>query len=266
MKVSVITPSFNSAAFIAQTIESVLAQRGTFDGDLEYIIVDGASRDDTLSRIAAYGDRIDRVVSEPDHGPADAINKGFALATGDFIAWLNADDFYEPGALSRLLATASRRPGRAFYFGRCRIVDGEGREIRRPITRFKEAFFPFSCRATLQTINYVSQPATFFSAAAVRQAGSLRTDMKAAFDYDYLLRLWRVGGASAIRGPAVSNFRWHPGSISGQGFRQQFREEYEAAAADAGRLSPQAILHLAVRHSIVAIYALMEKRRMNRGR
>ena len=261
MKVSVVTPSYNSAAFIAQTIESVLSQRGTFDGDLEYIVVDGASQDGTLDEIRKFGDRIDRVVSEPDRGPADAINKGFALATGDFVAWLNADDYYEPRALARMLAAAERKPGRAFYFGRCRIVDGGGREIRRPITRFKEAFFPFSCRATLQTINYVSQPATFFSAAAVRQAGPLRTDMKAAFDYEFLLRLWRAGGAAAIPGPAVSNFRWHPGSISGQGFRRQFKEEYEAAAADAGRFSPQAILHLAVRHSIVAIYSLMEKRR-----
>ncbi len=257
MKVSVITPSFNSGKFIEKTLKSVLAQRENAGAEIEYIVMDGGSTDDTPAIVAKYGTAIDKFVSEPDNGPASAINKGFRLATGDFIAWLNADDVYEPGAIRRMLDCAKRKPGRALYFGRCRIVDLEGREIRKPITRFKNAFFPFSSRPLIQTVNYVSQPASFFAADAVRKAGFLREDLKAAFDYEYILRLWRHGGASVIPGGPVSNFLWYPGSISGQTFKRQFKEEFEAAVADAGRFSPQALLHYFVRLGIVGIYSLM---------
>ena len=261
MKISVITPSFNCGRFIEATIRSVLAQRANGGAKVEYIVVDGASSDGTPAILERYRREIDVVVSEPDRGPADAINKGLRLATGDYIAWLNADDLYAPEALARLLDRARRRPGRALYFGRCRIVDAGGAEIRRPITRFKNAFFPFSCRPLIQTINYVSQPAAFFSAAAVREAGFLREDLKAAFDYDYVLRLWRIGGGCVIPGPPVADFRWHPGSISGQTFRRQFQEELDLACADAGRWSPQALLHRLVRFGIVTIYGWMAARR-----
>lgn len=262
MRISVITPCFNCCRFLPATINSVLAQRAPLARlgvDLEYIIVDGASTDDTPNILSHYRPSIQHIISEPDNGPADAINKGLNLASGDFIAWLNADDFYTPNALPRFISCATRKPNRALYFGRCKIVNEDASaEIRKPITQFKNAFFPFSCQPLIQTINYISQPASFFSAAAVRKVGFLRTDLKAAFDYDYILRLWHHGGAAVIPGPPISNFRWYPGSISGNSFALQFKEEFEAARSDAGNFAPQTVLHFLVRHSIVTIYRTMQ--------
>ena len=260
MKVSIITPNFNGERFIEKTITSVLAQREP-GVEIEYIVVDGASHDRSLEIIRPYRDQIDLVISEPDHGPASAINKGLRRASGELIGWLNADDVYHPGTLRRAAAVMTQHPDAALCFGRCRVINEEGLEIRRGITRFKEAFFPFSCHFVIQSINYISQPATFFRRTALEKAGLLREDLKAAFDYDLTLRLWRQGGACRIPGPPVSDFRWHPGSISGSAFRRQFKEEFDIAAADAGRCSLQALAHWFVRWGIVGSYTLMQKKR-----
>ena len=261
MKISVVTPSYNSGAFLEATIRSVLEQRDS-GVDVEYIISDGGSTDESLSIIERYRDQIDVVISEPDDGPADAINRGFKHATGDVMAWLNADDVYCPGALARVRDAFEGHPGKAICFGHCPMMDEQGGEIRGAITSFKEFFYPFSCRFLVQSINYVSQPAMFFRRSAWEQAAMwLRTDMVAAWDYDMILRLWRHGGAARIANPALAQFRWHPASISGQHFGRQFKEEFDVAVADAGRFSPQVALHWCVRWGIVGIYSLMAARR-----
>ena len=261
MRISIVTPSYNTGAYIEGTLKSVLMQRGTGGFDLEYIVVDGGSTDGTAGILERYRSELAHLIIEPDNGPASAINKGMRLATGDILAWLNADDRYHPGTLARVAEAFRHHPDRALCFGRCRIVDEEGREIRRGITRCKELLFPFSYRPLIQTVNYVSQPALFFSRHAWQCAGELREDMCAAFDYELLLRLWRHGGAIRLGGAPLSDFRWYPGSISGRNFERQFREEWEAAAADAGRFAPQTLLHALVRRGIVACYRDMARRR-----
>lgn len=261
MRISVITPSYNSGRFIEATLESVLSQATRAGLEVEYIVVDGGSTDDTRSILERHRTAFTHLIVEPDHGPASAINKGMRLATGDILAWLNADDRYLPGALLRVADAFANKPNRALCFGRCRIVGEQGREIRRGITHFKDSLFPFSCRPLIQTINYVSQPALFFSRRAWQQTGELRENMQAAFDYEFLLRLWRQGGGMHLAGEPLAEFRWHPGLISGQTFEQQFREEWEAAAEDAGRYSPQVLIHALVRRGIVAIYRHMARKR-----
>src|SRR5438132_1158551 len=96
LKISVVTPSYNQGHFLRETIESVLGQQGDFN--LEYIVMDGASSDDTVAILKSYGQRI-QWKSEKDNGQTAAINEGFKRATGDVIAWINADDVYLPGAL-----------------------------------------------------------------------------------------------------------------------------------------------------------------------
>ncbi len=256
LKVSIITPSYNGAQFVERSIQSVIRQRE--DGvQLEHLIIDGGSTDGTLEIFERYAADIDVLLSERDRGPADAINKGLRRATGDVVAWLNTDDWYYPGALRRVVDAMAEHPEKALGFGRCTIVNENDDEIRRGITRFKEAFFPVSSRFTIQSINYISQPAMFFRRSAMDRVGLLREDLKAAWDYEFILRLWRQGGGFHIPGPPLSAFRWHTNSISGQHFRQQFKEEYEVAVADAGRLSLQALLHYGVRWGIVGIYSLM---------
>ncbi len=265
MKFSIITPNRNGARYLETAIRSVLAQR-TAELAVEYIVADGGSTDDSLAIIERYRDQIDWVTSEPDGGPASAINKGVRRATGDVMAWLNADDMYYPGALLRVAKVLETNTTAALGFGRCRIINGEGQEIRRGITRFKEVFFPVSSRFAIQSLNYVSQPAMFFRRTAQERVGLLREDLEAAWDYEFLLRLWRQGGAVRVAGEPLAAFRWHESSISATQFHRQFKEEYEVAAADTGRFAPQALLHYGVRAGIIGIYAWMAWRRRHAQR
>ena len=256
MKFTIITPNKNGGRFLEETIRSVISQKGS-GVDLEYIVIDGGSTDDSLKIIRHYEQDISQIISEPDRGPVSAINKGLRLASGEVVAWLNADDRYHPGALQKVAKVMAAHLKRALCFGACRIIDEEGREIRRGITRFKESFFPLSSRFTIQCLNYISQPALFFRHSALEAAGYLREDMVAAWDYDLTLRLWRQGGAAHVPGPPLADFRWHPGSISARKFGVQFREEFHAAARDAGWPAPQTWIHGIVRWGIVGAYTLM---------
>ncbi|OQX13528.1 MAG: hypothetical protein BWK76_16025 [Desulfobulbaceae bacterium A2] len=263
MRCSVVTPNYNGAAFLERTITSVLAQAGP-EVELEYIVVDGGSSDGSLAIIDRYADGITQRIVEPDSGPANAINKGLRLASGDIISWLGADDVYFPGTLARVVAAAQHSPRAGMWFGRCPIIDGEDQEIRQGITHFKECFFPFSARFTFQCINYLSQPALFFSRPALDRALPLREDMVAAWDYDFLLRIWQSGPAQFVPGPPLAAFRWHQSSISGRHFHTQFREELEAVRRESGSWSPQSLIHSLVRWGIVGAYSLMAAQRRAR--
>ncbi len=256
MRFSVITPNRNSGVYLEDAIKSVLDQRNS-GVELEYIIIDGGSTDGSRGIIDKYKSEIGTIISEPDHGPTSAINKGLSLATGDMLAWLNADDRYYPGALKRVVETMAHHPSKALCFGHCPIIDEHGMEIRIWITRFKELFFPVSSRFTMQCLNYISQPAMFFRRSAYEKAGPLREDLTCAWDYDFILRLWRHGGAVRLHNPPLALFRWHEESLGGRYFKTQFKEELDIAAQDAGRYSMQALLHLGVRWAIVWIYSGM---------
>lgn len=266
MKFSVITPNYNGGRYLDKAIRSVLDQRK--EGiELEYILVDGKSTDGSLDIVEHYRDEIDTIVVEADTGPANALNKGFALATGDVISWLNADDIYYPGALGRVATVLEAKPAASFCFGKCPIIDEEGDEIRHGITRFKELFFPISSQFVFQSINYVSQPSLFFRRQILDESAQyLREEMVAAWDYEWFLRLWHYGPGVLVPDGPVAAFRWHSGSISGQHFRTQFKEELDAALEDAGNWSLQAFLHRGVRLGIIGSYSLMAWLRSTRER
>lgn len=255
MRFSVITPNYNSAAYLEQTIQSVLKQGR--DVELEYIIVDGGSSDGSIDIINRHRAELAHCIIEPDDGPADAINKGFALATGDVVSWLNGDDLYYESTLARIQAAIQENMDASMFFGGCPIIDETGHEIRSGITRFKEFFYPLSSRFTYQCVNYISQPALFFRRSVVDKVGPIRQDMQAAWDYEFILRLWQHGPARRISGDPLAAFRWHEQSISGTHFHTQFQEEFEAAKKDAGPWSPQTGLHFLVHWGIVAIYSAM---------
>ena len=125
-RISVITPSYNQGIFLEATIRSVLDQGYP---DLEYIIVDGASTDNSVEIIKKYENKLAWWVSEPDRGQAEAINKGFARATGEIIGWLNSDDIYLPGAIKQVVAGFHKAPEAGIVFGDVLAIDAKGHSI-----------------------------------------------------------------------------------------------------------------------------------------
>jgi len=191
--VSVVTPSYNQGAFIRETIESVLGQEGDFL--LDYIVVDGASTDESVERIRRYESLLDsgkwpvrcrgiryRWVSEKDRGQADAIAKGFRMAEGGILAWLNSDDTYLPGAIARALDMFDREPDAQAVFGMAHFTDEKGGILGKYPTD------PFDHQA-LASFNYVCQPSTFFRRSAFEAAGGLDTSLRYVMDYDLWIRM-----------------------------------------------------------------------------
>lgn len=254
-QVTVVTPSYNSCKFIEFCLKSVAAQR-TDTFKVRHIIMDGGSTDATAEVVKPYLNDDTEFISKPDKGPADAINQGFALSTSEYVCWLNADDVYEPGALERAVAFLESHKEASFCFGRCPIINEDGNEIRKFITKFKEFFFPISSKVLIQTLNYISQPSALFRTSAVRAVGELRLDLKAAWDYDFLLRLWKIGPGIRIKA-IQAYFRWTPHSISGQNYSVQFKEEFEAAVRQAGYWKPWIWLHWFFVKFVVVLYNVM---------
>jgi glycosyltransferase involved in cell wall biosynthesis len=184
-KITIITPSLNQGQFIDATIHSVLSQGYP---NLEYIIMDGGSSDNTLDILRSYSDRV-TWVSEKDTGQTNAINKGLRMAGGDIMAYLNADDLFLPGTLEKIARKFMENPDAMWITGRCRIINENGREVRRLITGYKNLFLGMHHRSLLSITDYISQPATFWRSGIFRELGPLDESLHYAMDYEYWLRL-----------------------------------------------------------------------------
>jgi glycosyltransferase involved in cell wall biosynthesis len=177
--VSIVTPSLNQAQFIRATIDSVLGQDYSA---LEYWVMDGGSTDGTLEILRGYGERLNWV-SEPDEGQAAAINKGWRLARGEIIAYLNADDVYLPGAIDRVVNFFSAHPGVDIVYGDCDYVDAAGRFLQAYPTRAYDYV-----DLVRSTIDYIPQPAVFLRRRVLESVGCLDERLSFAMDFDYWLR------------------------------------------------------------------------------
>lgn len=260
MKFSIITPSLNQGAFIERTLESVRTQNT--DAHIEHIIVDACSTDGTLDIVRSYAakyasERYNLVlISEPDEGQSDAINKGFNRASGDVFAWLNADDEYEPGALARVAAAYRSKP---FFwcFGDCRIVDEQGVEMRGFITRYKRVQSRWYSYSLLLANNFVPQPAVFFSRAAFMRVGEIEQRYHLAMDYDYWLRLGQCEKPVYIN-EFLARFRWHDTSKSGQQFSRAAHEALGIARQFASPFSLPLLWHAFHCRALSAVYKLLQ--------
>lgn len=181
MRISIVLPVLNGADVIAGALASLLDQT---EVDLQIIVVDGGSSDGTLAVINDHRYALDVVISEPDAGQADALNKGFRLAEGDMVGWLCADDRLCPGALSRLGGILENAPDAVLVTGRCLRRYTWGEEITSPRPDFE---------TRLSWMNTIEQPSTLWRAKAHRRAGELDTSLKYAFDWDFWLRLRAQG-------------------------------------------------------------------------
>jgi glycosyltransferase involved in cell wall biosynthesis len=256
--ITVITPSFNAAATIQATLDSVRAQGYP---KLEHVVVDGGSTDGTVELLqSAPGIRY---VSEPDRGLAHALNKGIAMASGEVIGELNADDVYEAGALQAVAEAFRVHPETAWLTGYCRIVDSEGREIRRAITEYKNAFLRRYSLGLYLTHNFISAPATFFRRSALEEAGGFDERYRISVDYDLQLRIARRHDPLILR-RYLASFRMVEGTLSMSGFQTQFREHAEQARRHGDGHRVAVALNQAISGGIVAIYEAMRWLRVRR--
>ena len=174
--ISIITPSFNQGAYIEETILSVISQDYN---NVEYIIIDGGSSDESVDIIRKYENRVSYWHSCPDKGQAHAINQGFKMANGDILAWLNADDLYLPGTLKLIAKEFKNFPETDFIYGDCVFVDEKGNFIRY-FTECEE----YDPNRLLNYGNYIMQPTTFFSKKKLTEVGFLDESLVYTMDWD----------------------------------------------------------------------------------
>lgn len=224
-KISIVTPSYNQASFIEEALQSVKDQKYPC---LEHIIVDGSSTDRTVSILRKHSQQPDwqhlRWVSEPDQGQSDALNKGFRMATGDIIGWLNSDDRYRPLCFEKIVRALERSPNADVVYGDYGYMNESGQvsRIRREIefSRFVLGYHGMS---------YIPTTSTFFRRRIFEEGNWTDTRYHYAMDYEFFLRLANAGYHFQHIPHLLADFRWHSESKSSRQSVKQMAEHDEIA-------------------------------------
>jgi glycosyltransferase involved in cell wall biosynthesis len=214
--VSIITPSYNHASFLEQTIQSVLAQDYP---SIEYIVVDGGSTDGSVEIIKRYEHGIARWVSEADRGQSHAINKGFRLARGDIVAWLNSDDLYFPDAVSTAVRRFQQQPNLGLFYGHCVFVGRDGEFVRY----FTEVE-PYDRSRLCNCSDYIMQPTTFFRRDVLLDVGLLDESLHFTMDWDLWCRLAKSGCGVHYESALIAATRVYPETKTLAGGRTRLDE------------------------------------------
>ena len=231
---SVITPGRNQARYLGETLDSV----AELTVPHEHIVVDGASDDGTVELLEGREDENLAWTSEPDQGQTDAVNKGFARARGDLLAWLNGDDAYVPEAVDRAVAFLDAHPEVGAVYGGQEYVNADGEVIR--------TFIPkrFSWRRYLYLGDNVPTPTVIFRREVLERHGGLDPSYADAADYDFYLRILGAVRVEPIREPLV-RFRYHARSKTARNIDLQLDEGLEIrlkrASGPGSRLAMRAL-------------------------
>jgi GT2 family glycosyltransferase len=227
VRVSVITPCLNPGPLLVQCLDSVSAQ--TYE-DVEHIVVDGGSTDGTVELVRSRGLQL---ISEPDRGQTDALNKGFALATGDYLGWLNADDWLVPHALERVVAAFAANPDVGWVYCDCEVRRENGdSEIARPPARLN--------RRTLELGNRLTQQGVFVARWALDRVGPLDEELDLVMDVDLWLRLIDADVPAAYIPEPLAVFLIHESSKTGSVDLSEWYREESVALLKSGRRLPAA--------------------------
>jgi glycosyltransferase involved in cell wall biosynthesis len=215
--ISIVTISFNQARFLERTIRSVLDQDYP---DVEYIVVDPGSTDGSLDIIESHRAHFAKVLLEPDRGAADGLNKGFALASGEYLGFLNSDDVLLPGALSQAVRYLQDHPRVDVVSGDCRVIDADDRLLR----------YSYSDRFSLTRYAYgtgiLIQPSTFFRASAYRRTRGFNIENRSSWDGELFVDMAVAGCRFARSGRVWSGYRIHGQSITGSARMKSAQQQY----------------------------------------
>jgi glycosyltransferase involved in cell wall biosynthesis len=200
-KISIVTPSFNQGNFLEDTILSVLGQNYI---NLEYIVIDGGSTDNSVSIIKKYQDRISYWISEKDAGQSEAINKGFKQSTGDILMWINSDDLLMPNVLNYIASTViSNKNG--FYFGNCIRFEEKNRGIHCLNSDVVSAHLTTG----LEQNDFIFQPSSFWTRNVYDEVGPLNENLHYGFDWEWFLRVKENGIKMMALNKCISMYRKH---------------------------------------------------------
>jgi glycosyltransferase involved in cell wall biosynthesis len=253
LKVSILTPSFNQARYLEATIQSVLAQDYPH---LEYAIVDGGSTDGSVDVIKKYSDQLAWWVSEKDRGQTDAINKGFARATGDILAWINSDDTYEPGAVTAAANYLQAHPEVGMVYADCNYINEDGRIIGR---------FP-AAQTDLPRLRrgyvHIPQQTMFFRAKLWKQLGPLDPSFYFAMDYDLWTRIAAHAELKYLAGQTWASFRIHTSGKTIAADDRCWPEMIRVHYRDGGRFFSTIVAKYYIRKLIAPIWAWRFKQRL----
>jgi glycosyltransferase involved in cell wall biosynthesis len=240
-KISVITPSYNQGRFIEETILSVIHQNYP---NVEHIIIDGGSTDQTKEVLEKYRSQLAYIVSEPDKGQSDAVNKGFAKATGEIICWINSDDYYAPGAFNTLVK-AFEDPNVNCVAGYSILFEEGGTEIKASPSVNKNHGLNYHLR-----FPNINQPATFFRRSVMQEIMPLNVSLHYLMDRELWLKYLLKYGINhiAVTNEVLVYFRMHQSSKS-ESQEEKFDDDYATI-----------LYHLAKHYNIHQIGELLANR------
>lgn len=226
LRFSIVTPSFNQAQFIRQTIDSVRDQSYP---SIEYRVQDGASTDQTPEILHSYGKSLE-YKSKIDKGQTDAINIGLHQSSGDIFAYINSDDYYLPNVFEKVSRVFSTHPEVNWVVGDALIVDSKGKEIQGFVRGYKSLIRRLYRPWMLYILNPLPQPSVFIQRRALELVGEFDQNLRYTMDYDMWLRLQQKFGSPYFISEPLSAFRIHGQSKGGSQYPKQFAEELMVVA------------------------------------
>jgi glycosyltransferase involved in cell wall biosynthesis len=219
MKVSIVTISFNQVEFLQRAIDSVLSQDYP---DIEYIIVDPGSNDGSRDVIESYRSQFAFVILEPDQGPADGLNRGFALSSGEILGFLNADDVLAPRAVSAAASFFLSHPDVDVVSGHADIIGPHDEVVRRAYSdRMNAVYYIYG---GVQIV----QPSTFFRRTAFQRVSGFNANNRLSWDGELFLEMALAGCKFALSDEIWSGYRLHPGTITTSSSLDRERKNIEA--------------------------------------